>query len=355
MIRVAFIGCGRIAGLHAAGYCGNPSARLVAVCDRNIETARRRCREWEAEAAVSDYRRVLEDPGVDAVEILTPQPLHEEMVVAAAAAGKHIAVQKPMTISLDSAARMTEAVEKAGIVFKVTDNYLFYPPLVKAKSLMEDGIIGEPVMLRMKFLGGAWTGGWTVPESTWGWRVREAEAGRGLQTFDHGHHMWATAWYLMGEVEKTAAWIDHSAIPGAPVPVDCPAVIMWKHRSAKRYGICDYTHASGLEIPADYYACDEYFEITGTHGMICVRRCTGKLRPGPALRVCTSSGWRDIETPSDWALGFRGAMQNFHDAVRQEAAPLLSAEEACHILRFAFAIRRASDERREVALSEITP
>ena len=58
---------------------------------------------------------MLRDPELNAVEILTPQLLHEEMVIAAAEAGKHIALQKPMAVSLDSADRMIEAAEKADV------------------------------------------------------------------------------------------------------------------------------------------------------------------------------------------------------------------------------------------------
>lgn len=354
MIKVGIIGCGRIADLHYEAYVGREEATLCAICDANPELLERRRREWGVAKAYLDYRDLLADREIDAVEIVTPQTIHEPMVIAAAQAGKHIAVQKPMTTSLESARRMLDAVEQAGIVFKVTDNYLFYPPIVLAKGLVDTGVIGEPAMLRMKFVGGQWQDGWEVPAETWGWRVKEVESGRGIQTFDHGHHMWSTAWYLMGEIERVCAWVDSMGdVPGCPAVIDCPAVIMWKYQAPRRYGVCDYTQAVEMPISSKYYACDEWFEITGSRGIILIRRCTGALLDGPAVQVYTGDGWRDHEVESDWASGFRAATGNFIGAILGRESPLLTGGQALNVLKFALALRRSSDRRREVYLDEL--
>lgn len=348
MLRVGLIGLGRIADLHFEAYAGQPDARVCAICDANPEIVEARRAAWRVEKVYARHEELLADPDIDAVEILTPQTIHEPIVLDAARAGKSIAVQKPMTISLDSAARMLAAVRAAGVFFKVTDNYLFYPPIALAKTLIEDGVIGEPITMRMKFVGGHWEGGWQVPMETWAWRLNEVAQGRGIQTFDHGHHMWATAWYLMGDFEKVVSWIDTTADF-----IDCPAVIMWKHRAPKRYGICDYAQAVEMPIATKYYSCDEWFEVQGSRGIILIRRCTGNLLDGPALSVYADGAWTHHDVESDWAAGFHGAARNFVRGVQGEEAPLLTGEQAQEILRFAFALRKASDERREVLVDEM--
>lgn len=349
MIRVGFIGLGRIADLHQLGYVGNPDAQLCAVCDTNSKTVEARKSEWGVPKAYTDHAELLADPDIDAVEIIAPQTVHEPIVLDAVRAGKHIAVQKPMTTSLDSANRMLEAVSTSDRVYKVTDNYLTYPPIRLAKKMIEDGVVGDPITMRMKFVGGTWQGGWQVPTETWAWRLGEVQQGRGIQTFDHGHHMWATAWYLMGEFERVVSWIDWTLDF-----IDCPAVIMWKHKDAKRYGVCDYTQSIELPIPSKYYSCDEWFEVTGSRGIIMVNRCTGNMKEGPAVSAFTNEGWRHYDVESDWAEGFRGATKNFVNCIKGTETPLLTGEQALHILRFAFALRRASDERRDVNLAEMT-
>src|SRR5690554_7363441 len=99
-VRVGIIGTGRISDLHAIEYLANPHARIVALCDNDIATARGRALAWGVGDAriTDDYRSVLADPDVDLVEILLPHHLHLEVALAAIAAGKAVSLQKPMTL-----------------------------------------------------------------------------------------------------------------------------------------------------------------------------------------------------------------------------------------------------------------
>jgi len=347
-VNVGIIGCGRIFDLHAPGYEGLKTARIYAVCDSDPQLATERKKACRAEKSYQDYQELLADPEIQAVEILTPQLLHEPMAIAAAAAGKHIALQKPMTIDLASADRMLSAADASPALFKVTDNYLFYPPVVLAKSLIEQGEIGDPLSLRIKMISGG-SGGWQVPASAWAWRAAENLQGRGLQTFDHGHHLWAVAWYLMGGFERVSAWID--SLDGF---VDSPAVIMWKYRDAARYGSCEYLFSPQLHIPSKYYANDEWFEISGTRGILLIHRCTGEIVNGPGVTLFNGHSWRTFEeVATDWQEGFIGSTRNFIDAIRQDATPLLTGEQAREILKLNLAISQSARVRREVYVDEL--
>jgi predicted dehydrogenase len=347
-IQVGFIGCGRISDLHALGYREHPEAEIAAVSDLNPEIAATRAHAWGAGKVYDDYRKLLDDPDIEAVEILTPQKLHEQMVCEAAAAGKHILIQKPMAIDLASADRMIAAAATSGKVYKVIENYIFYPPIVFAKHLLDAGEIGAPLTMRIKFISGS-SGGWEVSNEAWAWRMQENAEGRGMQTFDHGHHMWSVACYFMGEIERVCAWIDsYDQI------IDCPATIMWKYKGGVQYGTCDYTHAYEMHVPSDYYANDEWFELTGSKGIIQVRRCTGKINPGPVVSLFNGRTWTHCDQiESDWAAGFVASTHNFIAAIKGDEAPRLSGPEARQILAFALAIQRSSNERREVYVAEL--
>lgn len=348
MINVGFIGCGRIADLHYLGYKDNPRARVFAVCDADPERAEARRAAWGAERAYTDYKEMLEHPDIDAVEVLTPFATHERIVIDAVRSEKHVAVQKPMTGSLRSADRMIEAAEQAGVVFKVTECYVTYPPIRLARSIIDSGEIGEPLGMRIKYICSP-HGGWDVPASTYAHQLSKAAEGYGMETFDHGHHEWASAWYLLGEVERVSAWID--SVDGL---IDCPATIMWKCREGKRYGVCDFIYASQLEMPTDYYPNDEWFEINGSRGILLVNRGTGRIKEGPAVSVFSGAKWRHIEdVPADWAEGFIGSTRNFIAAIQGEEEPLLTGAEGREILRFSLAIGRSAALRREVCLDEV--
>jgi predicted dehydrogenase len=141
-LRVGFIGAGRIADLHALAYQDNPEAEIYAVCDSEEEVASRRAQEWGAQRWLSDYRELLRDDAVDAVEILTPHHLHAEMTIAALEAGKHVSLQKPMSVNLSEADAMIAAAQRSGKLFRVCENFRYYPPFVKAKELLDEGAIG---------------------------------------------------------------------------------------------------------------------------------------------------------------------------------------------------------------------
>lgn len=347
-LRIGLIGCGRISELHLKAYREIDGAEVAAVCDIDPALAESTASAYGIDLSFTDYKDLCSDPSIDAVEILTPQPLHEEMAVKAMAEGKHVSLQKPMTISLPSAGRILAAAEANKIVFRVADNYLFYPPIIKAKEMIDCGVIGEPTNIRIKMLSGG-SGGWDVPDSAWAWRHKETKSGRGMQTFDHGHHLWALSWYLMGSVERVVSWID--SIDGC---IDSPAVMMWKHRTGIRYGMCEYAHASEMEIPSSYYANDEMVEITGSKGLIMINRCTGRLMDRPPLSLFTGGKWTHIEDiETDWASGFTGSARNFVDAIRGTAAPSLSGEEGLEILSFDVAISESARLGREVHIHRL--
>lgn len=94
-VRVGFIGVGQIAELHARGYVDNPSGELVAVADIDPAVAEARAAEWGIEEWYTDYRELLADPAIDAVEILLPHHLHLPVALEALEAG---AIGEPLSI-----------------------------------------------------------------------------------------------------------------------------------------------------------------------------------------------------------------------------------------------------------------
>ena len=306
-IRIALVGVGRIADLHAQAYTHDPRATLWALCDRDEELLARRADEWGVERTFTDYADLLADPDVQAVEILTPTSLHCEQVLAAAAAGKHISVQKPMALSMEDGRRMVDACERAGVVYKVCENYVFYPPLQRARVLIDGGAIGRVLSVGMRMVG-AGSGGWPVAADSWRWRLEEAKVAGGPTVFDHGHHMYSCGWYLGGRIDKLHAWIHH-----VDAVVDSPATVQWAYEDGLAQGSVQFVMCPELEVESPYYSNDEWFEIAGTRGLIWVNSCTAEFRPGlPAVTLQTSDGVQHIDDlDSDWAAGFTGALRNF--------------------------------------------
>lgn len=353
-VRVCIVGCGRISSLQVLGYLNNPDVEIYAVCDLNEERAKQRAKEWGAKKIYKDYNEVLKDPQVDAVDLIVPHNLHCKMTIQACKAGKHVSVQKPMAMNLKEADQMIEAAKKAGVKFKLYENFVFYPPYVKAKELIDAGEIGDPISIRIKLNAGRQDLGWDVEESTWAWRMKEETCGGGPLVFDDGYHKFSIAKYFMGDVEKVFAWIDKTDVIPGVFYEDAPAVITWKYKDGKRYGVMDVTFSKDLYINTDYYVCDERVEITGTKGVLWVTRCTAKMLQIPTLvvykdgKITSYEGLRD-----DWSDSFIDSSKDFINCIKNNTEPRLNGEEGREVLRFALAALESAKLNRQVYLEEL--
>jgi len=352
-IRAAIVGCGRIADLHTLGYRGLDSARIVAVCDTNHRRAQERAGEWGVEKVYGDYQELLADFGIDLVELLVPHHLHAEMTVAACRAGKHVSVQKPMAMNVAEADRMIAAAHQAGVVLRVYENFVFYPPHVRAKQMIEAGEIGEPQMIRMHVSTGKSKTAWKVPLSAWAWRFEESKSGGGPLVFDHGYHLFSLARYLMGDVARVYAWIDRSRVIPTKY-VDAPATIMVQFKSPRRYGVMDFAHTPGMVMDSIYYADDDRLEVIGDRGIILVNRCTARTLDLPPLML-----FRDGKTTAvpverfEWHDSFIDCTRHLIEVLTKGGQPRLDGPSGKAVLQFALAAHLSAREGREVRPGEL--
>jgi predicted dehydrogenase len=354
-LRVGFIGAGRISDLHAIEYMQNPRAELFAVCDSDLKTAQTRATAWgvPSDRVFTDYRDLLALKEIDLVEILTPHHLHLEHTLAAAFAGKHISLQKPMALNIKEADEMIAAAKKANVIFKVFENFIFYPPVLRAKELIDNGEIGEPLTIRIKSNAANSPDMWEVPNSAWGWRFDQSKSGGGPLTFDDGHHKFSLAWFFMGDIaEEVHAWIGQT--PGtwgsAGGFLDSPAIISWKF-PRNRFGSLEAVYSPEMIMDTAHYAQDDRIEITGTKGVIWITRGHGKLMDVPPVVM-----YRDRQTftysdmPVGWEHSFINSTRHFIDAYFKGEPPRLTGEQGREILRFALAAQESSRLGRSVQL-----
>jgi myo-inositol 2-dehydrogenase/D-chiro-inositol 1-dehydrogenase len=148
-VRVALIGSGRMGAFHGKtlGHLV-PGATLVAVADPAPGTAAALAAGIGVEHAYTDAAEVFARPDVDAVAIAAPARFHAELAVQAAQAGKHVFCEKPMALTLADADRVIEAAHQAGVVLQVGFNRRFAADWQAARTLLEDGTLGTPRLLR---------------------------------------------------------------------------------------------------------------------------------------------------------------------------------------------------------------
>lgn len=204
-VRIGLIGAGGIAGAHVAGYLRNPDTiTFAAVADPVRENAEKRAGDTGA-VIYADYREMLADADIDAVDICLPHHLHKDAIVAAARAGKHILCEKPLCLNPEEAREVSEAVEAAGVTLMCAHNQLFLPAVAKAKELIESGTLGRVYEVRTtdSFYN-------DFDPSTMGWRAHAATSGGG-ELIDTGYHPTYLLLHLAGgsPVEVTAMVATH--------------------------------------------------------------------------------------------------------------------------------------------------
>lgn len=355
-IRVAIVGCGRISDLHQIGYRGRSDAKIVAVCDSNEACAREKAVAWEVEKVYTDYHQVLEDKEVDVVELLTPHHLHCPMTIQAAQAGKHISVQKPMALSAAEADEMIAAADKAGVILRVYETFVYYAPAMRAKEMIEAGEIGDIRAVRMHVNSGSADTSWEVPLSAWIWRLNEKQCGGGPLVFDHGYHLFSLGYYLGGAVEKVYAWIDKTPLPetGGMYNIDAPATIMFQYKSSRRYGLLDIEHTPQMCIHSNYYADDDRIEVIGEKGILFINRYTTQTVDLPALMLFKDGKTTPIPVEGlEWHDSFIATTHDFIEKLKTGGQPRLDGPTGKAVLQFTLAALQSAASGCEVRPDEV--
>ena len=141
-LRIAVVGAGAIAQRNASEAAQSGAAVVAGVFDLNTKVARDMARKLNV-PVFSSYEEVLGNRGVDAVLLSTPHHVHCSMTIAAAAAGKHVLVEKPLATTLEDASAMIDACRRAGVGLTVNYSFRYLPQIQKARQLVQEGALGD--------------------------------------------------------------------------------------------------------------------------------------------------------------------------------------------------------------------
>ena len=151
---VGLIGCGNIAGTWVKAVGEHTDCNLDLVFDLDRDAAQKRADESGARA-IGELEEMLASVEIALVVIGTPTPSHPDLVVQAAAAGKHVLCEKPMALSLDECQRMIDACEQAGVQLVIGHSLRFWGAFRVCRRLISEGAIGTPVVGSVDRMGTA--------------------------------------------------------------------------------------------------------------------------------------------------------------------------------------------------------
>jgi predicted dehydrogenase len=200
-LRVGLIGTGFMGKTHAFGFATARvldlpmDVQIVAVADRTEDLAARAATAFGIPRATGDWRSLVADPGIDVIDVTTPNAFHAEMSLAAIAAGKHVYCEKPLAPVAADAAAMADAAEAAGVKTQVGFNYLCNPMLSLARDMIRAGELGE-----IRSYRGIHAEDYMADASA-PFSFRNDPVGGGVLA-DLGSHALATAEFLLGPIAR---------------------------------------------------------------------------------------------------------------------------------------------------------
>jgi len=254
-VGIGVIGCGAIADLiHLPAYKETGHAQLLAVCDIDEMRAKSTAKKFGIEAWYTDYEKILERKDVDAVSICTPNFLHCEQAVAAAEAGKHVFVEKPMATTLEECDQMIRSCEGSNVKLMVGHNERFNPTNEKIKEILDEGLIGTVFEIRSHISYGGPYEGWPAVSD---WFFDIGKAGGGC-LIDVGGHVFDVFRWFVGDVQSVSAFLGSLA---KETKVEDNAMVLLTFRR-NAIGECD--------ISWTYKGFENSREILGTEGGIFV-------------------------------------------------------------------------------------
>jgi inositol 2-dehydrogenase len=321
-LNVGLIGLGRLGRIYARDLSARIGCtRLVAVADVDRAAVDEIAREFDVPFSTTNPNDLISHPSVDAVVIVTPTSTHRAVTEAAAASGKAVFCEKPLSISLDEASAIKRAVDQSGIFFQMGFMRRFDRGFAAAKQRLGEGAIGEAVVFK------------STSRDPFRPSVEYADPrSSGGLILDMGIHDFDLARWFMGEVATVQAIGGVLAYPELGAVGDIDNAIISLVFTSGRLGVVDLTR-NGI------YGYDIITELLGTQGTLRV----GYIRETPLL-VMTKGVVAHDTVPyfmERFAAAYTAQLENFAQNVLHGRQPPITVDDGVQALRIAVAATRA--------------
>jgi myo-inositol 2-dehydrogenase/D-chiro-inositol 1-dehydrogenase len=333
-LRFGVLGVGRIGKIHIENLVNRiPGTEVVALSDVLPDELASVKAKFDVPMGYADYKEVVKLPEVDAVVICTPTNTHCQVIMDAAAAGKHVFCEKPIDLGMEKIQRINAEVQKCGIQLMVGFNRRFDPNFLKVHEMVKSGKVGVPQVLKITSRDPS-----PPPEE-----YLRASGGLFLDMTIHDFDM---ARYLMGsEVREVYARAQVLVDRVFEKVGDWDTALVTLVFENGALGSIDNSRKA-------VYGYDQRVEVFGSEGMVAVKNNT------PDNHVYLDRVGRHSSLPLNFFMeryteSYLREMQAFVDAVRENQAVPVSGKDGLLAVAIGLAAAKSAKENRPVKLSEI--
>jgi predicted dehydrogenase len=350
-VGVAVFGCGGVSSGHFGAYASNPKARLVAAVDVRPELAEAAAKRWGAERVYSSAEEALRDPEIQVADLCLPHHWHAPIGQAAARAGKHVFVEKPIANTLEEADQMIAACREHGVLLMVDQTKRYQNRHRKVKELLEDGYVGDPILVKAAYpqdITYAWEHMEPKRRETY-WKHDGVISGIGIHSLD------MLRW-LIGEATEVQAISSTSRLIDPERKTEDSGIVLLRFANG---AIGEMTTSYVLRDPRMAASWDLMpLEIYGTIGSVrmdmddTITVVSQKIDAGPAagpgtftLHTRPPSG-----APRPPIEGMAAACDHMLDCVREGRQPLTHGQDARKSLELVIAAYESIRQGRALRL-----
>jgi myo-inositol 2-dehydrogenase / D-chiro-inositol 1-dehydrogenase len=341
-VKVAILGAGFISDIHLESYHRFVhNAEVVAVYARNKDKAQKFAEKYQILQSFDNIDDAIAKSGCDVVDICLPNFLHATATLKAAAAGKHVIIEKPLAVTLEEADEMIAACKKANVKLMYAEELCFAPKYERVRHLVKEGAVGEIYMLKQseKHSG---------PHSDWFYDINQAGGG---VLMDMGCH--AMGWFIWmldnRKAKSVLASMNTVFHKGRTKGEDNSVVII--EFDGGVIGVAENSWAK-------HGGMDDKSEVHGTEGVIYADLFMGNASLaysrkgfGYALEKAeTTQGWTFPIFEEAFNQGYPHELQHFIDCVQRDEQPLVTGELGRDVLEIIYAAYASAGEGRKVML-----
>jgi predicted dehydrogenase len=337
-VKVGLIGSGFIADLHAYSFQHFvKDGEVVAVASPHH--AAKFAREHGIPNAFNDYREMLKMKDLDVVSLCVPNDLHCQMTVDAARAGKHVICEKPLCVTLEEADEMIDTCKQKGVLLLYAEELLFAPKYVRAKTLVDEGAVGTPFLVKQSEEHPG-------PHMAWFWDVNRSGGGVML---DMGcHSIEYTRWVLGKPPVKSVTSFMNTFIHKDRTQGEDHSICIIEYEGNRAAMIEDsWAKGGGVDDRAEIYGNKGHTRADLLRGSSLLTYSEEGY--GYAVEKSgTTRGYTFTMFEETWNYGFPQEMQHFVNAVLGKEVPIETGEDGREVLKIIYAAYQAAGEGRKI-------
>lgn len=334
-VAFGLIGCGIWGEVHGYTYAVSPNSKLVAVCDQNLNRAKKLKQKFDVSYIYNNVDELLKNDEITAVSIATPDFTHTELICAALEAGKHVIVEKPMATTIEDCNRILKLRDEKKLKLMVNYSNRWKTPFIHVKKLITSGELGDLMMVNIKLNDTIY-----VPTKMLSWASKS-----NTLHFLGTHLIDLIRWVSQSEINRVYS-VSRSVVlksMGIDTPDFYQSILELNNGGTvymENNWIIAESAPSVYEFKAEFIGSKSTIKVDISHN-----RMIEKYSPEGTAML-------DVNDKYDLAGNPQGqvSIQHFIDCIINDATPLVTAEDGLEATKVVVALEKSAQTKQPINL-----